>query len=418
MTASSSTTRPTARASILQHPVSVLYDVRLAVLAANSVHFAATGAAGWQYLLLAVAIPASLIPLLRVRRGGAVALGLGRVGLDVTLALAFLVGSGIGSLALVYVGATIALAGLRRGADGTVLALFFVTVLFGAAAWWMPEPTSRADAGERVVLLSHLVIQAAVAYGSVRLRSALIAHQRVSRELAHAQVRQAERDERLRLARDMHDSLTKTIHGARLLLMSVSSNVSAPSTPPRLEAATQALQLAQEQSRALLAGLRTDQCDDLAAVVDACVRRLGGAGIETTTQREGALPLLAPSTADEYAKALTELVDNVVRHSGARTARISLGAKDDELLLTVSDDGVGPPALTPLELRHDGHFGLVGVRERMARVGGHLAVESAPGGGTIVRLQGPLRPVIASSAADGVVPLAAAVACEQSLEAS
>jgi signal transduction histidine kinase len=73
-----------------------------------------------------------------------------------------------------------------------------------------------------------------------------------------------------------------------------------------------------------------------------------------------------------------EALANVRRHSGARTARISIGGTGNRVLLTVTDDGTGfdPAAGT------DG-FGLRGMRNRVEQIGGTLTVDSGPNGTTV-----------------------------------
>lgn len=77
-----------------------------------------------------------------------------------------------------------------------------------------------------------------------------------------------------------------------------------------------------------------------------------------------------------------EAVTNTVRHSGASEAHITLTIEDDAMVLIVSDDGDGF-MLPPLPALVDrGHLGLVGMRDRVHRLGGSFAVISAPGEGT------------------------------------
>jgi signal transduction histidine kinase len=78
-----------------------------------------------------------------------------------------------------------------------------------------------------------------------------------------------------------------------------------------------------------------------------------------------------------------EACSNAVRHGHARHVQIRIVFAEAEERLRVEDDGVGiavtdPPRAAP------GHFGLLGMRERMQKAGGRLSVESAPGKGTVV----------------------------------
>ena len=72
-------------------------------------------------------------------------------------------------------------------------------------------------------------------------------------------------------------------------------------------------------------------------------------------------------------------MSNVVKHSGAEHARVKVEENDSTVKVTVEDDGSGLPAE-----RNGQGFGLIGMRERAGLLGGELAVESAPEGGTRV----------------------------------
>jgi signal transduction histidine kinase len=88
-------------------------------------------------------------------------------------------------------------------------------------------------------------------------------------------------------------------------------------------------------------------------------------------------------------RSTNELVNNIVRHSGASSAIIRLRATDSTLRIEVEDDGRGfqPDAVTLA-----GAFGLFSVRERLAYVGGRLELSSAPGKGTRAIIEAPLAP--------------------------
>jgi signal transduction histidine kinase len=81
-----------------------------------------------------------------------------------------------------------------------------------------------------------------------------------------------------------------------------------------------------------------------------------------------------------------EALTNVIKHADAAHVSVLLSPGDRDLTLLVEDDGAGfEPAQVPSE-----RLGLVGMRERVALVNGTLTVESAPGGGTTLRVTVPL----------------------------
>ena len=90
--------------------------------------------------------------------------------------------------------------------------------------------------------------------------------------------------------------------------------------------------------------------------------------------------------------AAQEALRNALKHGSPRVITLEARTADtsDSISLVIRDDGVG---FTPGQEAgaNQGHFGLVGMRERIERLDGTLLIESAPGAGTIVRLEVPLR---------------------------
>jgi len=94
-----------------------------------------------------------------------------------------------------------------------------------------------------------------------------------------------------------------------------------------------------------------------------------------------------------------EAVTNALRHAGAREIRVRLDFGGESVALRVEDDGRGFP-VSPAEGPTTGHLGLVGIRERAARMGGRLMVHSEQGVGTEVVVEVPL-PAVASGHEEG-----------------
>ncbi|MFI0409318.1 sensor histidine kinase [Actinomadura sp. 3N508] len=200
-------------------------------------------------------------------------------------------------------------------------------------------------------------------------------------------------EERARLAREMHDSLAKTLQG--ISMSAEALPVWVRRSPEQAEADARAivagLRVAAGQARGLLTDLRDDVYRQpldgaLAAVVAEWSARTG---IAAVTRLPG-----GPDGGDETAAVRYEIVSivrealaNVERHADARHVTVSRDAAASTLV--VRDDGRGfvPPAGDRLDLlARDGHYGLIGMRERAHRIGGRLTVDGAPGRGTTVRL--------------------------------
>jgi signal transduction histidine kinase len=87
----------------------------------------------------------------------------------------------------------------------------------------------------------------------------------------------------------------------------------------------------------------------------------------------------------------SEALENAHRHAHASGIAVELEVLDTDFTLRVQDDGVGPPpSLTLDDLTRTGHFGLLGMTERAASLGGRIALNRPPQGGTEVHLTLPL----------------------------
>src|SRR5262249_39349227 len=144
---------------------------------------------------------------------------------------------------------------------------------------------------------------------------------------------------------------------------------------------------ANDEGRAALNSLRTSTSErnDLAEAfhraLDECRVQ---ANMNVSLSRVGDGRDLHPMVRDEIYRIGYEAIRNACRHSMARSVRVRLEYARD-LTLRVRDDGAGIDQ-TVLETGREGHFGLRGMRERAARIGGRLVIETAPRSGTVVTL--------------------------------
>jgi signal transduction histidine kinase len=146
--------------------------------------------------------------------------------------------------------------------------------------------------------------------------------------------------------------------------------------------------------RALIFELRPEalQEEGLAAAI-----RKQAAGVSARTEtavevRMPKRPIPLPADVEEHVYRLVqEALANIAKHSGARSAVVQLRRRHSgqELLVEVSDDGVGFDASAP----HPGHLGLDTMAQRMAQLGGSLVVDARPGHGTRVSATIPLSPL-------------------------
>ncbi|MFF3329090.1 sensor histidine kinase [Streptomyces sp. NPDC002888] len=210
--------------------------------------------------------------------------------------------------------------------------------------------------------------------------------------------------ERARLAREMHDSVAKTLHGVALAADGLAASAGADRPDPALirqqaELVARCARRAAAESRELLDDLRrepdptagTDVLTELCARTADFSTRTGVAATYRPTG-SGTAPLVPPVVARHLLTITAEALDNAHRHASPTRVEVEAGVHGDCLRVTVYDDGRGlPPDTTLEELRRTGHFGLVGMAERAASVGARLRVGlGAHSRGTEVRLELPL----------------------------
>ena len=235
-----------------------------------------------------------------------------------------------------------------------------------------------------VISLTTLIISAVVCE---RARSAT--------ELTEARLREGERavEERRRIARDLHDSVSQalfsTVLHTRLAQREASAGGAEPSEPlPRaLNTIAELTRGAQSEMRALISELGRDPL--AGGLVDALARHAVQVG-----ERDGVtVRVVAPHgdlglspRAEAYLFGIgREALANSVKHAGTRTAWVRVQRLLGTVVLEIGDEGRGfNPAAA-----HPGHFGLDSMRTRAAELGGTLTITSRPGEGTVVRAEVP-----------------------------
>ncbi|MEU0336953.1 histidine kinase [Streptomyces sp. NPDC006193] len=214
--------------------------------------------------------------------------------------------------------------------------------------------------------------------------------------------------ERARLAREMHDSVAKTLYGVALAADGLAATASAAAPDParireQAELVSRSARRAAAESRELLTDLRRDhpqpahQPSVWRELADRARDFTARTGLPVTCPRPqdgAALPSLPAPLARHVLAIVTEALENAHRHARATHVDVRARVHDGVLRLTVHDDGTGLPPGTTLErLRDSGHFGLLGMVERAAQAGARIRVgRGAHERGTEVRLDLPLPP--------------------------
>jgi signal transduction histidine kinase len=208
----------------------------------------------------------------------------------------------------------------------------------------------------------------------------------------HERARQAGvLEERQRLARELHDSVTQSLYGIGLYAEAAGRALSegdAQSAGARLREIGETTQEALGEMRLLLFELRPPQLEEagLAAGLRSrlqAVETRAGLKVEFDCRGDQWLP---PETEQDLYRLAQEALNNVLKHAHAHRVRVRLDLTGDRAVLEIADDGVGFDA----SQSQVGGYGLPGMRERAERLGGALQVESVPGAGTRVRVEAPL----------------------------
>lgn len=252
------------------------------------------------------------------------------------------------------------------------------------------DGTEPASAGGMAAIAAWLAVVMVTAdvVRVTRERAAEAAHARTEESRRHAS------DERLRLARELHDVLAHNIS-----LINVRAGVALhliDEKPDEVRAALEAIKDASKETlretRSILGVLR--QVDEDAprapapslARLDDLVSRSMAAGLSVTVEVDGkARPLPAGTDLAGY-RIVQEALTNVTRHSQATRARVRVAYRDNEIVVDIDDDG--PSASTPSTVGTGS--GVAGMRERAAAIGGELMAGPRPDGGFRVTARLPL----------------------------
>lgn len=209
-------------------------------------------------------------------------------------------------------------------------------------------------------------------------------------QVAEAAARAAQ-DERQRLARDLHEAVTQSLYSASLMAEAArrhSASADLSTTANYINRLSELSRQALRQLRLLVYELRPALLEQ-EGLVGALRFRLEAveqrAGIQARLVEQGDV-VVPPGLQAELFWIAQEALNNALKHSTATTTIVTVGSAPDAVWLEVRDNGCG----FEVDDLHANGAGLTRLRERMARLGGQLQIESVPGGGAIVRAQLPL----------------------------
>jgi signal transduction histidine kinase len=250
----------------------------------------------------------------------------------------------------------------------------------------------RTDRGRRTIYAAGWVISAgvmAVTFGMWQLHVREVEQRAEEAERTRDEAaRRKAMEERLRIARELHDSLTHSIS-----VIQVQAGVAVhlarkrgEDIPPALLAIQEAGADAARELRTTLSVLRSQEDGDGSGIgqLGSLVARVRAGGLPVTVTVTGAERALPPEVDQAAYRIVQEALTNVSRHAGEARASVHLSYAPGALSVQVDDDGTGTGQSGP-------GLGLIGMRERVTALGGRLHAGPRDSGGFRVRAEIPAR---------------------------
>ncbi|REE99983.1 sensor histidine kinase [Thermomonospora umbrina] len=298
----------------------------------------------------------------------------------------------------------------HQAAGFEVLAVSYLVAVYGAVRAGHRVLTVAASATLLVAIqLSALVFHDGAVRAAVEeARNVLELAWLIAAFAAGEAVRQAERradeaertreetarrradEERLRIARELHDSLTHQISVIKVqaeAAVHVARRRGEP-VPESLLAIREAGQEATRELRATLEALRDDDRTPPCGLDDVpeLVKRFQMTGLDTTLTFDGPREDVPAAVGRTAYRIVQEALTNIARHSAAATASVRIDSRPDALAIRVDDDGDATPDDSPTP-----GLGLLGMRERVTALGGRLRAEPRREGGFTVQAELPVK---------------------------
>lgn len=272
---------------------------------------------------------------------------------------------------------------LRTPADVQVLV---------AGPWWTKERLRNALIFGSFCFACLLIWALVRHRASHRLELEVVERVRVQDELVKAQTELE--GERHRLAAELHDSFHQTLVGAihQLDLLTAKVNLSPDEVLRHCALARNLVSKSQSEARASVWDLRTQSSErvDLECEFHEVVKFVAmGRAVPVHITSEGESKRLSRLAEEQLLRLGQEAVVNALNHASARKVSLHLEYTDTCVLLRIQDDGIGFDPENVPGVRQ-GHFGLVGMRERVLRIGGHFLLESKLGEGTTIQIEVPI----------------------------
>ncbi|TAE77120.1 MAG: sensor histidine kinase [Verrucomicrobia bacterium] len=201
-------------------------------------------------------------------------------------------------------------------------------------------------------------------------------------------------EERDRMARELHDTLEQQLSGIALQLDGLDDAVTRdPAAASRaLNLARRMLRYTRLEAHRSVWDLRSKLLEDhgLPAALEVIATSLrSDQAPDIRISLSGEARHLPPGTEFHLLRIAQEAITNAIKHASTLSIQITLDYRADEVRLSIEDDGLGFES-SNTQPGHEPHFGLLGMRERAAKIGAQLDIVSSPGNGCQVRVSVPI----------------------------
>ena len=274
---------------------------------------------------------------------------------------------------------------LRFGAPGATLAIAIASALAIGITAEELGPFFKQPIDQRT--LSTQLYIAVTALTTLILSAVSSERERSAVALTEAKLREGERadQERRRIARDLHDSVSQALFSTLLHTRAAQRAEDAAEAAHALSAIADLTLDAQSEMRALISELGRDPLAGglVSALSRLAARTAEQGGVSVGLSAPGEPLALAPRTEAHLFGIGREALANAVKHSGGNAIWVRVAVQRGRVVLELSDNGRG---FDP-QADHPGHFGLESMRARAAELGATLTIASARGEGTVVRVE-------------------------------
>jgi len=230
----------------------------------------------------------------------------------------------------------------------------------------------------------------------VRARTEQLKFQITARKESEVQFK-AVLAERTRLAQELHDTVEQTLTGIALQLDTAAKlhEKNPPDAREHLDLARNLMSRSQLEVRQSVWDLRrlVQEHFDLSGALLENARQITiGSNLRVNLETRGEARALPEVVEENFLRLGREALNNVIKHAQATVVSITIEFDPNRVVLRIHDNGRGFDPQTVAGPR-EGHFGLLGMAERVKRVGGQFVITSAPESGTTVRVEIPLAPL-------------------------